>query len=85
MVVITPPRKRMTTTVPRLVLKICARIRKRVESAGSQLAERFAVERIRVHDLWHFRHHLIRKVLANAIGVFLKLQFGSQPLDLDGL
>jgi len=84
-VVITPPRKRMTTTVPRLVLKICGRIRKCVETVGSQLAERFAVERIRVHDLWHFQHRLIRKVLAHTVGVFLNLQFGRQPLDLDGL
>jgi hypothetical protein len=84
-VVITPPRKRMTTTVPRLVLKTCGRIRKCVETVGSQLAERFAVERIRVHDLWHFQHRLIRKVLAHTVGVFLNLQLGRPPLDLDGL
>lgn len=84
-VVITPPRNRMTTTVPRLVLKVCGRIRKCVETVGSQLAERFAVERIRVHDLWHFQHRLIRKVLAHTVGVFLNLQLGRQPLDLDGL
>jgi hypothetical protein len=84
-VVITPPRKRMTTTVPRLVLKPCGRIRKCVETVGSQLAERFALERIRVHDLWHFQHRLIRKVLARTVGVFLNVQLGRQPLDLDGL
>jgi hypothetical protein len=84
-VVITPPRKRMTTTVPRLVLKTCGRIRKCVETVGSQLTERFAVERIRVHDLWHFQHRLIRKVLAHTVGVFLNLQLGRPPLDLDGL
>ena len=54
-------------------------------NVGSQLAERFAVERIRVHDLWHFPHRLIRKVLAHTVGVFLNLQLGRQPLDLDGL
>jgi len=84
-VLITPPRKRMTTTVPPRVLKVCARIRKCVETVGSQLAERFAVERIRVHDLWHFHHRLIRKVLAHTVGVFLNLQLARQPLDLDGL
>ena len=51
---------------------------------GSQLAERFAVERIRVHDLWHFQHRLIRKVLAHTVGVFLNLKFNRTPLDLDG-
>jgi len=43
------------------------------------------VERIRVHDLWHFQHRLIRKVLAHTVGVFLNLQLGRPPLDLDGL
>lgn len=37
------------------------------------------------HDLWHFQHRLIRKVLAHTVGVFLNLQLGRQPLDLDGL
>ena len=52
---------------------------------GSHLTERFAVARIRVHDLWHFHHRLIRKVLAHTVGVFLNLQLGRPPLDLDGL
>lgn len=84
-VVITPPRKGMApATSPRL-LKACKRLRKGVETVGSHLTERFAVTRIRVHDLWHFQHRLIRKVLAHTIGVFLNLQLGRAPLDLDGL
>ncbi len=84
-VLITPPRKRMTTTLPRLVRKVCSRLRKCVETVGSHLTERFAVARIRVHDLWHLQHRLIRKVLAHTVGVFLNLQLGRPPLDLDGL
>ena len=84
-VVVTPPRKGMApATGPRL-LKACKRLRKGVETVGSHLTERFAVTRIRVHDLWHFQHRLIRKVLAHTIGVFLNLQLGRAPLDLDGL
>jgi hypothetical protein len=49
------------------------------------LTEHFAVARIRVRDLWHFQSRLIRKVLAHTIGVFLNLQLGRQPLDLDGI
>lgn len=56
-----------------------------VETIGSQLTERFAIERIRVRDVWHFQHRLIRKVLAHTIGVFLDLQLARNPLDLDGL
>jgi len=49
------------------------------------LTEHFAVARIRVRDLWHFQYRLIRKVLAHTVGVFLNLQMGRQPLDLDGI
>ncbi len=83
--VVTPPRKRMTTTHPLHLRMACKRIRKRIETVGSHLTERFAIARIRVHDLWHFQHRLIRKVLAHTVGVFLNLQLGRPPLDLDGL
>jgi hypothetical protein len=84
-VVITPPRKGMAPAASPRLLKACTRLRKGVETVGSHLTERFAVTRIRVHDLWHFQHRLIRKVLAHTIGVFLNLQLGRAPLDLDGL
>jgi hypothetical protein len=84
-VVITPPRKNMTTTIPKLVLKVCGRLRKCVETVGAHLTERFALARIRVHDLWHLQHRLIRKILAHTVGVFLNLQLKRSPLDLDGL
>lgn len=85
LVLITPPRKNMTTTIPKLVLKVCGRLRKCIETVGAHLTERFALTRIRVRDLWHLQHRLIRKILAHTVGVFLNLQFGRAPLDLDGL
>jgi DDE family transposase len=84
-VVVTPPRKGMTTPHSSLLLKFCARLRKGVETVGAHLTERFAVARLRVHDLWHFHHRLIRKVLAHTVGVFVNLHLGRPPLDLDGL
>jgi hypothetical protein len=84
-IVVTPPCKRMQAAVAPLVLKSCARWRKRVETVGSHLTERFAVAQIQVRDLWHFQHRLIRKILAHTVGVFLNLQFGRKPLDLNGL
>jgi hypothetical protein len=83
--VVTPPRARMQSAYPWIVLKMCGRWRKRIETVGSHLTEHFAVARIRAHDLWHYQHRLIRKVLAHTIVVFLNLQMGRQPLDLDGL
>jgi hypothetical protein len=84
-VLITPPRKGMTTPHSRQLLKACARLRKYIETVGSHLTEHFAVARIRVHDFWHFQHRLIRKILAHTVGVFLNLQLGRTSLDLDGL
>lgn len=83
--IITPPRKGMTTTHPVAVLRACGHWRKLIETVNSHLTERFAIARIRVHDLWHYQHRLIRKILAHTIGVFLNLQLGRPSLDLDGL
>lgn len=84
-VIITPPRRGMRTAHRPNLLKACGRLRKYVETVGSQLTEHFAIARIRVHDLWHFQQRLIRKVLAHTVGVFLNLQLKRAPLDLDGL
>jgi hypothetical protein len=67
------------------LLQASARWRKRIETVGAQLTERFAIARIRVRNLWHFQHRVIRSVLANTVCVFLNLQLGRSPLDLDGL
>jgi Transposase DDE domain len=83
--IVTPPRKGLSTPHPPTLLRLCAWLRKGVETVGAHLTERFAVARIRVHDLWHFHHRLIRKVLAHTVGVFVNLQLGRPPLDLDGL
>jgi len=82
---ITPPRARMHSEHPPALLKACRKLRKVVETVGSHLTERFQVTRIRVHDLWHYQHRLIRKILAHTVAVFLNLQLGREPLDLDGL
>lgn len=84
--VITPTRARMQPPphAPALLV-MSKRWRKLVETVGSHLTERFAIARIRVHDLWHYQHRLMRKVLAHTMGVLLNLQLHRQPLDLDGL
>lgn len=82
---ITPPRKNMKTTHAPRLRQACAKLRKYIETVGSHLTERFAIARIRVHDLWHYQHRIIRKILAHTVGVFLNLQLGRTTLDLDGL
>ncbi len=83
--VVAPAKSNMAEQHPRSLQKFCSRIRKIVETVGSHLTERFAVDSIRVHDLWHFQHRLIRKILSHTVVVFLNLQMGRDPLDLDGL
>ena len=81
----TPPRKNMKTKLPNPLLRFCRRIRKRIETVGSHLTRRFKIDQIRVHDLWHFQHRLIRKILAHTVCVFLNLVYNRSPLDLNGL
>jgi hypothetical protein len=83
-VFVTPPRKNMRPSTL-FSYKLLKPIRKLVETVGSHLTERFAINRIRVHDLWHLSNRIIRKVLAHTVGVFLNLQLHRPPLDLDGL
>jgi len=83
-VFVTPPRKNMRETDSSRY-KSFKRIRKLIETVGSQLTERFGVNRIRAHDLWHFSYRLIRKILAHTVCVFINIQLNRHPLDLDGL
>ncbi|HYE75460.1 MAG TPA: IS982 family transposase [Blastocatellia bacterium] len=82
---IVPTRKNMAAKATSALERACGRWRRIVETVGSQLTERFGVTRIRVRDLWHFQHRLIRKILSHTVAVFLNLQLGRAPLDLDGL
>ena len=83
--IITPVRKNMTETHSFQLPQICQYWRKRIETFGSQLTERFAIGRIRVRNLWHYQHRLIRKILAHTVCVFLNLMSDRNPLDLEGL
>jgi hypothetical protein len=82
---LTPTRRNMALQLPPFVQRLTRRWRKLIETVGSQLAGRFAIEQIRVCDLWHLQHRIIRKILAHTLAVVLNLQLGRSPLDFDGL
>lgn len=82
---VVPARKNMKTKPPVSILKICNRWRKLVETVGSHLTERYHIAKTRAHDLWHYQHRLIRKVLSHTVCVFINLQLGRPPLHLDDL
>lgn len=71
--------------LPEWLERFCAKARKQVEVVAALLCSRFAVERIRAHDQWHFEHRLLRKILAFNLLVVCNLQLHRPPLDLDGL
>ena len=86
---ITPTRRNMACQPPPPVQRLTRRWRKLIETVGAQLAGRFAIERIRVRDLWHLQHRIIRKVLAHTFAIVFNLRGpfgrGRTPLDFDGL
>jgi len=78
-------RKNMKTKPPVSVIKACSRWRKLVETVGSHLTEHYQIAETRAHDLWHYQHRLIRKVLSHTVCVFINLQLGRPPLHIDDL
>lgn len=82
---VVPARKNMQKQTPIPILKACGRWRKLVETVGSHLTERYHIAKTRTHDLWHYQHRLIRKVLSHTICVFINLQLRRPPLHLDDL
>lgn len=82
---LTPTRRNMALQLPPFVQRLTRRWRKLIETVGAQLTERFAIEQIRVRDLWHLQHRIIRKVLAHTLALVFNLQLGRSPLDFAGL
>lgn len=77
--------KEQISLIDQIKARVCRRIRKVVETVGSHLTERLSINKIRVHDLWHFQSRLMRKILTHTVAVYLNLQLKRKPLDLDGL
>jgi len=84
---VTPPRSnsREPSPFPAKLLAKCAYFRKKVETVGSQICDRFGLHRLRVRDLRHLCHRLGRKVLSHTLAVWFNLQKGGEPLDFDSL
>lgn len=56
--------------------------RRRIETVFSQLIERFDLRRIKVRDLWHLEHRIVRKLLALTVAAWLNVAAGRSPLQL---
>ena len=78
-------KRKMKAEHPKPLLQACAHWRKLIETVNAHLTGRFDIARIRVRDLWHLQHRIIRKILAHTIAVCLNLMLGRKPLDISGL
>jgi hypothetical protein len=59
------------------------RVRRRIETTASQLAERYQFTRIWARDVWHLTSRLLRKVLSHSLAVLLTVEHDPlQPLQL---
>lgn len=62
--------------------RVMSRLRYRIETVFSQLAERFTIKRVWARDMWHLSNRLLRKVLAHTIGIIVNREQGHEPLRL---
>lgn len=61
------------------------RLRRSVETVGSQLAHNFHVKKIWARDLWHLANRICRKILAHTFSVMFCLRENLNPLSLKKL
>lgn len=81
---LTPSKKRMAAS-PFDLGPIGQRFRRLIETVGSQLTERFHIQRMKVRKGWTLVAKWYRKILAHTICVWLNLQHDRDPLDFEGL
>ena len=61
------------------------RMRRLVETVGSQLCEQFNIQVMRARDAWHATSRIARKVLAHTVQVFINCKLGRALLPSEGL
>ena len=60
-------------------------VRRRIETVFSHLVEWLDCRRVRVRDLWHLEHRLVRKILVLTVAAWLNALAGRLPLRLEPL
>lgn len=64
----TPYRHRSKDPTP-LRSKLLNRVRRQIETIGSQLVERYRLKRVWARDAWHLTNRLLRKLLSHTLAV----------------
>lgn len=79
-----PFKKRSSDPDPARSERLLA-VRRRIETTIGQLVERLNCRRVRVKDLWHLEHRLVRKIYAHTVAAWLIARDGHPPLRIDRL
>jgi len=79
------PRKKNMAASPFDLGPIGNRVRRLIETVGSQLTERFHIQQLKVRKGWTLIAKWYRKILAHTMCVWLNILHGRDPLDFDGL
>jgi hypothetical protein len=60
-------------------------VRRQIETTFGELVERLGCRRIKVKDLWHLEHRLVRKILVHTAATWLNVLAGRPPLQIERL
>jgi hypothetical protein len=60
-------------------------VRRRIETTFGQLFDRLDCRRVKIKDLWHLEHRLVRKILAHTAAAWLNVLAGRPPLKIERL
>jgi len=66
-------------------LRFRKRIRRLIETVGSQLCQRFYMKKVWARDIWHLTNRICRKILAHTFCVLFCLRQGVSPLSFSKL
>jgi len=80
---ITPYRNNMTDTRPPSFVKTAMRMRRIIETVGSQLVGRFNISKVIARDIWHLSVRIYRKILAHTVCCFILRENSIFDLEFD--
>ena len=80
-----PSKYGKATELEIIQLRFRKRIRRRIETVGSQLHHYFRIKKIWARDLWHLTNRICRKILAHTFCVMFCLQEGLSSLNFSKL
>ena len=64
---------------------LLSNLRYRIDTVFGQLIDRFGIREVGAKDLWHMASRLLRAVLSHTLMVYLNIQQGNEPLQLEKL